>query len=323
MNIVILDGYTTNPGDLSWEKLHSLGNCVIYDRSSQDEIIERARDAEIVLINKVWFSKEIIAQLPKLKYIGLCSTGVNVVDLAAAKERGIIVTNVPAYSTMSVAQLVFALLFEFTHRVRLHADLVQYGAWLSSPDFCFWHGELIELAGKTMGIVGFGAIGQAVAKIANAVGMNVVVTTRSPEKYKTWQVSEACQVSFVPIEILFTTSDVISLHCALTEETRHLVNTQKLSLMKPTAILINTSRGSVVDEQALADALNNGRLAGAGLDVLSAEPPPKNNPLLSAKNCVITPHYAWASQAARSRLIDTLCNNIQAFIKGKPINVVS
>lgn len=323
MNIVILDGYTSNPGDLSWEKIQALGNCTIYDRSSQSEIIPRAKNAEIVLINKVWFNREIIAMLPKLQYIGLCSTGVNVVDLAAAKERSIVVTNVPAYSTMSVAQTVFALLFEFTHRVRLHADLVQYGAWSASPDFAFWHGELIELAGKTMGIVGFGAIGQAVAKIACALGMKVIVSTRSPEKYTTWQVSETCQVSFVPIETLFKTSDVISLHCALTDETKHLVNAQKLSLMKPTAILINTSRGSVVDEQALADALNSKQIAGAGLDVLSVEPPPNTNPLLSAKNCVITPHYAWATKEARSRLIETVADNVQAFLNGKPVNVIT
>jgi len=323
MNIVILDGYTTNPGDLSWEKIKTLGSFTVYDRTSQDEIIERAENAEIVLINKVWFSKETIAELPNLQYIGLCSTGVNVVDLVAAKKRRIVVTNVPAYSTISVAQLVFALLFEFTHRVRLHGDLVKYGAWSSNPDFAFWHGELIELAGKTMGIVGFGSIGQAVAKIANAMGMNVIVSTRSPEKYRTLQISEICKVSFVDIETLFKTSDVVSLHCALTEETKHLVNSQKLSLMKPSAILINTSRGGVVDEQALADALNTNRIAGAGLDVLSVEPPPKNNPLLSAKNCIITPHYAWATREARSRLIETLYNNILSFLNGKPVNVVA
>ncbi len=323
MNIVILDGYTTNPGDLSWEKLTALGNCVMYDRTAQDEIIERAKDAEIVLINKVPFSKEIIAQLPRLKYIGLCSTGVNVVDLAAAKERGIVVANVPAYSTMSVAQVVFALLFEFTHRVRAHADLVRNGAWSAGPDFAFWKGELIELAGKKMGIVGFGAIGQSVATIAHALGMHVIASTRSPGKYKTSQVSENCEVSFTDLETLFKTSDVVSLHCALTEETKQMVNAQKLSLMKPAAFLINTSRGGVVDEQALADALNDGRIAGAGLDVLSAEPPPEHNPLLSARNCVITPHYAWASKGARSRLIDTVAGNVKAFLDGEPVNVVA
>lgn len=323
MNIVILDGYTTNPGDLSWSELEKLGLCTIYDRTPKDQVFLRAKDAEILLVNKVHLTEKIISQLPKVKYIGLLSTGVNVVDLDAAKARGIVVTNVPAYSTTSVAQVVFALLLELTHRVRLHADLVQYGTWSLNPDFSFWQGELIELAGKTMGIIGFGSIGQSVAKIASAFGMNVIVSTRSPEKYKTWQVSESRQVSFVDVETLFKKSDVISLHCPLTEETKRLVNAEHLAKMKPTAFLINTSRGGVIDEQALAEALNNNRIAGAGLDVLSIEPPPKDHILLSAKNCVITPHYAWASFDARKRLINTVVENVRAFINGKPINVVS
>ncbi len=316
MNIVVLDGYTTNPGDLNWEKLHSLGNCTIYDRTAPTEIVERASGAEIILINKVLITKEIIAQLPKAKYIGLLSTGVNVVDLAAAKEHGIIVTNVPAYSTHSVAQLVFALLFEITHHVGQHSDDVRNGKWSAHKDFTFWDFSLIELSGKTMGIVGFGNIGQAVAKIANALGMNVQVFTRSQKPHDD-------NIRFVDSETLFKTSDVLSLHCPLTEQTKNIINAKNLSLMKPSAILINTSRGGVVDEQALAEALNNDRLAGAGLDVLSTEPPQKNNPLLSAKNCIITPHFAWATREARIRLINVVIENVRAFLNGTPINVVN
>ncbi|MDD8017864.1 MAG: D-2-hydroxyacid dehydrogenase [Bacteroidota bacterium] len=315
MNIVVLDGYTTNPGDLSWKNLESLGTCTIYERTAHDEILQRAKDAEIVIINKIHFTKEIIAQLPKVKYIGLLSTGVNVVDVTAAKERGIVVTNVPAYSTQSVAQLVFALIFELTHHVGHHAHAVQNGQWMASKDFAFWNFPLVELAGKTMGIVGFGSIGQSVAKIASALEMDVVVSTRSKK-------SVDGHIKFVDIDTLFKTSDVISLHCPLTEETKHLVNAEKLSMMKPSAFLINTSRGGVIDEQALANALNTNRLAGAGLDVLSKEPPTNANPLLTAKNCLITPHIAWATKAARERLMKTVVENVKAFLDGRPMNVV-
>jgi glycerate dehydrogenase len=315
MNIVVLDGYPLNPGDLSWNELSALGSSVVYDRTAPEEIVSRVQDAQIILTNKVPLTRETINKLPQLRYIGVLATGYNIVDVAAAKEKGIIVTNVPAYSTHSVAQTVFALLLELTHRVRTHADLVRDGAWSANPDFSFWKGELIELAGKTMGIVGFGNIGRAVANIASAFGMTVIVSTRS-------QKSSAVSIHCVDIVTLFKTADVISLHCALTEETKHLVNVQRLAVMKPTAFLINTSRGGLVDEQALADALNNGRIAGAGLDVLSVEPPPSNHPLLSAKNCVVTPHFAWATVEARRRLMTAVVENVRAFINRAPINVV-
>ncbi len=323
MNIVILDGYTLNPGDLNWNELRSLGNCMIHDRTKPNEIIERAQNAEILLTNKTVLSREIIFQLPNVKYIGLLSTGVNVVDVIAAKEKNITVTNVPAYSTMSVAQLVFALLFELTNHVGHHSDEVQKGRWSSHNDFSFRDFPLIELSGKKFGIIGYGNIGKAVAKIAGAFGMDVQVSTRTPENYKTFQVSNTWKVSFVDTDTLFRTSDVVSLHSSLTDETKHLVNARTLSLMKQSAFLINTGRGPLVDEQALADTLNNGLLAGAGLDVLSTEPPSIHNPLLTAKNCIITPHIAWASFEARQRLMNTVVENVRCFINNKPINIVS
>jgi glycerate dehydrogenase len=317
MKIVVLDGYTLNPGDLDWSALQSLGDCTLYNRSRPEEILHRAMDADIILTNKAVLSKEILAKLTKTKYIGVLATGYNVVDVSAARERGIIVTNVPAYSTPSVAQAVFAMILEFTHRVRLHADLVQYGAWTLNPDFSFSRGELIELSGRTMGIVGYGSIGQAVARIAGAMGMSVIVSTKTPDKYS------GSDVLFVDQDTLFTTSDFITLHCALTDETKNLINNHRLHQMKHSAILINTSRGGVIDEQALANALNNDRIAGAGLDVLSVEPPSNDHPLLTAKNCIITPHYAWASSAARKRLMATAVESVRAFIAGTPVNVVS
>ncbi|MBI2428728.1 MAG: D-2-hydroxyacid dehydrogenase [Ignavibacteriales bacterium] len=315
MNIVVLDGYTLNPGDLSWNDLQSLGSCTVYDRTDAAEIIHRAQEAQIILTNKTPLTKETINALPDLRCIGVMATGYNVVDISAAKERNIVVTNVPAYGTASVAQTVFALLLELTHRVRLHADLVKYGAWSLQPDFSFWQGELIELGGKTMGIVGYGNIGKAVVQIASGFGMNVIVSTRTMNP-------AGGDVRFVDIDTLFKTSDVISLHCSLTEETKLLVNAQRLARMKRTAFLINTSRGALVDETALADALNNERIAGAGLDVLSTEPPPNDHPLFSAKNCLITPHYAWATLASRKRLMDTVIENVRAFLNGRLINVV-
>lgn len=316
MNIVVLDGYTLNPGDLSWDDLQSLGSCTVYDRTDAAEIIHRAREAQIILTNKTPLTKETINALPDLRCIGVMATGYNVVDISAAKERNIVVTNVPAYGTASVAQTVFALLLELTHRVRLHADLVKYGAWSLQPDFSFWQGELIELAGKTMGIVGYGYIGKAVAKIALAFGMNVIISTRTMN-------ATGGDVRCVDIDSLFKTSDVISLHCSLTEETKLLVNAERLAQMKRTAFLINTSRGALIDETALAAALNNERIAGAGLDVLSTEPPPKDHPLFSAKNCVVTPHYAWATRDSRQRLMNAVVENVRAHISGKPINVVT
>lgn len=316
MNIVVLDGYTLNPGDLSWNELQLLGHCTVFDRTDTEDIIHRAKEAQIILTNKTPLTKETIDALPQIRYIGVLATGYNVVDVAAAKHRGIVVTNVPAYGITSVAQTAFALLLELTHRVRLHADLVKYGGWSLQPDFSFWQGELIELAGKTMGIVGFGNIGSEVANIAAAFGMKVIVVTRSNKPSDE-------RMQFVDLDTLFKTSDVVSLHCPLTGETKHLVNATRLAQMKHTAFLINTSRGALVDEPALADALNNATIAGAGLDVLSVEPPPKDHPLFNAKNCVITPHFAWATRESRQRLMNIAIENLRAFINGKPTNVVS
>lgn len=315
MNIVVLDGYAMNPGDLSWDPLHALGAVTLYDRTAAQEIVPRAADAEIIITNKVPFTLDTIAQLPRLRYLGVTATGYNIIDVAAAKERNITVTNVPAYSTESVAQLVFALVLEFTHRIGHHADAVRNGRWSTNPDFAFWDFPLTELAGKTFGIVGYGNIGKAVTRIAAAFGMRVLVATRSTPSHPS--------IEKVDLETLLRRSDIVSLHCPLTPQTDKLISASTLELMKPTALLINTGRGGLVDEQALADALNNGRIAGAGLDVLSAEPPSIQNPLLSAKNTIITPHIAWASFAARTRLMEVVVNNVRAFLSGHPVNVVS
>jgi glycerate dehydrogenase len=312
-NIVVLDGYTLNPGDLDWSELRSLGNCTIHNRTLPDEIIHRANEAEIVLTNKTVLSKEILEQLPRLRYIGVLATGYNVVDIAAAKKMNITVTNVPAYSTHSVAQTVFALLLELTHHAGHHSAEVRNGRWSANPDFSFWDFPLVELRGKTFGIVGYGNIGQAVARIAAAFEMNVVISTRT---------ARTSGDSFTDTETLLKTSDIVSLHCSLNDETQNLINAKRLAIMKPSAYLINTGRGGLIDEYALANALNNELLAGAGLDVLSIEPP-KDNPLLSAKNCIVTPHIAWASRSARERLMDAVVHNVQSFIEGKPVNVVS
>jgi glycerate dehydrogenase len=312
-NIVVLDGYTLNPGDLDWSELRSLGLCTIHNRTLPDEIIHRANEAEIVLTNKTVLSKEILEQLPRLRYIGVLATGYNVVDIAAAKKLSITVTNVPAYSTHSVAQTVFALLLELTHHAGHHSAEVRNGRWSANPDFSFWDFPLVELRGKTFGIVGYGNIGQAVARIAAAFEMNVVISTRT---------ARTSGDSFTDTETLLKTSDIVSLHCSLNDETQNLINAKRLAIMKPSAYLLNTGRGGLIDEYALANALNNELLAGAGLDVLSIEPP-KDNPLLSAKNCIVTPHIAWASRSARERLMDAVVHNVQSFIEGKPVNVVS
>ena len=309
MNILVLDGHTLNPGDLSWDPLRKLGSCEIYERSTADEIVPRSKRAEIVLTNKVVLSRAYMEAVPTLKYIGVTATGYNIVDVAAARERSIVVTNVPTYGTKSVAQMTFALLLELTQHVGHHAQTVRDGRWTRSPDFCYWDYPLIELDGLTMGIIGYGRIGQAVGELARAFGMKVIAHSRK-------QSSEE-------LERLFRESDVISLHCPLTPETKHLVNTKRLGWMKPTAFLLNTSRGPLVDEAALAEALNAGRIAGAGLDVLSVEPPLADNSLFKAKNCFITPHIAWATRAARSRLMDAAVDNVRAFLAGKPKNVVS
>lgn len=316
MNICVLDGFTLNPGDLGWDELQQLGKCEIYDRSTPTELISRIAPADVVLTNKVALNRKTIFALPKLKYIGVLATGTNVVDLTAARERDIPVTNVPAYSTRSVAQATIALLLELTNRTGHHAERVRSGAWTRSIDWCFWDFPLVELDGLTLGIVGFGRIGATVAEIARALGMNVIAHNTSPKAAPSF-------VKFVDLETLFRTSDVISLHCPLTSQNQKLVNTERLARMKPSAFLLNTSRGPLIDEAALADALNNGRLAGAGLDVLSVEPPPANNPLLSAQNCIITPHNAWGTRAARTRLMRIAVDNIRAFLAGKPQNVVN
>jgi glycerate dehydrogenase len=317
MRIVVLDGYTTNPGDLSWADLESLGTCTIYDRTPPLEIAARAANAEVVLTNKTPLSRETIGRLPQLRYIGVLATGYNIVDVSAARERGIPVANVPDYATHSVAQMVFAHLFNLTQHVAEHGQGVAAGRWAKSPDFCYWDFPLVELAGLTLGLVGFGRIGRAVARVAHSLGMNVVACDVSRPA------DGSSHVRFVTLPELFRTSDAISLHCPLTHETRHLVNAQRLSWMKPTAYLINTSRGPLVDEPALADALNRGHIAGAGLDVLSVEPPRTDDPLLSAKNCCITPHIAWATTAARKRLLDAAVANVRAFLSGQPRNVVN
>lgn len=316
MNIVVLDGYTLNPGDLNWDELQALGPGEIFDRTPPGEVAARAAQAEIVITNKAILHRAQIEALPKLKYIGVTATGYNVVDIDAAKERGIVVCNVPLYGTRSVAQHTVALLLELTQHVGHHAQSVRDGRWVRSQDWCYWDKPLIELDGLTMGIVGYGRIGQATARLAEAFGMKVLTTPSSSGKPR------EPQVGVVSLDQLFSESDVVSLHCPLTPETKHLVNAPRLARMKPTAFLLNTSRGPLIDEAALADALNTGRIAAAALDVLSAEPPPADNPLLMAKNCLITPHNAWAMRAARARLMKTSVDNVRAFLAGQPQNVV-
>ena len=318
MKIVVLDGYVLNPGDLSWDGLSVLGDLTVYDRTSPDLVVERTKDAEIIFTNKTLLPAETISQLPKLRYIGVLATGYNVVDVSAAAAQGVTVTNIPAYSTASVAQMVFALLLELCSHVQLHSDAVHNGDWVNSKDFAFWKAPLIELSGKTMGIIGMGNIGMQVANIASAMGMKVVAVSRSRSKQPNIDGFE-----WVDMQDLFQMADVISIHAPLTPETQGLINKANIELMKPTAFIINTSRGPVVNEQDLADALNEGRITGAGLDVLSVEPPKVDNPLLTAKNCVITPHIAWATHAARTRLMNTVVKNLEAFINGTPVNVVS
>ncbi len=317
MKIVVLDGHTLNPGDLSWDDLRALGEVELFPRSAPAEVVPRAADADVILTNKVVLSREQIFQLPKLRYIGVTATGYNIVDVAAARERGIAVANVPTYGTRSVAQHTFALLLELTQRAGHHAQTVRDGKWTACPDFCYADHPLVELDGLTMGVVGFGRIGRAVAELALAFGMNVLAHSRSAPK------ETSPRIQFVDLETLFARSDVISLHCPLTPETKEMVNAKRLAQMKPTAFLLNTSRGPLIDEAALAEALNAGRLAGAGLDVLAVEPPRADNPLLRAKNCLITPHHAWATRAARSRLMHTAVANVRAFLAGQPQNVVN
>lgn len=317
MKIVVLDGYAANPGDLSWEGLEALGQCVVYPRTSANELLERAADAEILLTNKVIINKEAMEALPQLKYIGVLATGYNVVDVEAARERGIVVTNIPAYSTPSVAQMVFAHILNITQRVGHYADEARQGIWTDCQDFSYSNTPLWELQGKKIGIVGLGNTGYNTARIAIGFGMKVYAYTSKS------RLQLPPEIRKVELNELFATCDIVSLHCPLTADTHHLVNESRLKLMKPTAILINTGRGPLVDEQALADALNNDTIYAAGVDVLSTEPPTADNPLLSAKNCFITPHIAWATKEARQRLLQIACDNVEQFIKNKPINVVS
>lgn len=317
MKIVVLDGHGMNPGDISWEALEKLGDVTVYDLTPDSEVISRASDADIVLTNKVVMSKEVIESLPKLKYIGVLATGYNVVDVAEASKKGIVVTNIPSYSTASVAQMVFSLLLAITNEVAHYTADNRAGRWSRCADFCYWDKPLIELAGKTFGIVGYGNIGKAVAKIALAFGMKVAAYTSKD------QASLPDGVKKVTLEELFSDSDVISLHCPLNDSTRHIINPSSLLAMKPSAILINTGRGGLVDEVALSDALNRGLIAGAGVDVLSSEPPAADNPLLYARNCFSTPHLGWATVEARNRLMNIAVANVKAFIDGKPVNVVN
>lgn len=317
MNIVVLDGYTLNPGDLSWDALKKLGDVTVYDRTPIEMVAERAATASVVLTNKCPITHDAIQQLPLLKYIGVLATGYNVVDVEAAYDRQIRVTNIPDYSTPSVAQLTFSLLLELTMHVGHHAQTTRDGRWQSSVDFCYWDKPLIEIAGLTFGIIGYGRIGQMVAKIAQSFGMKVVAFSRSRTG------TEEDGVKFVSLEAVFHLSDVVSLHCPLTPETKHLVNKERLSRMKPTAFILNTGRGPLIDETALAEALNGDKLGGAGVDVLSMEPPKNGNPLLTAKNCLVTPHIAWATNAARTRLMEIAVNNLRAYLDGRPVNVVN
>ncbi|MCW0219410.1 MAG: D-2-hydroxyacid dehydrogenase [Prosthecobacter sp.] len=316
MKIVLLDAFTANPGDVSWAPLQSIAECTFHDRTPPAETVARCAGAEVIITNKAPVTREIIAALPDLKYIGVTATGYNIVDVAAAKERGIIVTNVPGYSSPAVAQLVFALILEQTNNVGHHAKTVRDGRWVACPDFSYWDHPIIELSGRTLGIIGYGDIGAAVGRIAVAFGMKVLASKRE------WKTSPPEGVTPASIDEVFSNSDVISLHCPLTDATKHLVGERTLGLMKSSAFLINTGRGPLVDEAALAQALNAGQIAGAGLDVLSVEPPKADNPLLTAKNCLITPHIGWASREARIRLIEATASNLKAFLAGNPVNVV-
>jgi glycerate dehydrogenase len=317
MKIVLPDAFTANPGDLSWSELEKLGVCEFHDRTPVAEMVARCAGAEVVLTNKAVLNAEIIAALPELKYIGVCATGYNVVDVAAAKERGIVVTNVPGYSSASVAQLVFALILELTHAVGRHADSVAAGKWQACADFSFSEQPLLELEGRTLGVVGYGDIGASVARIGLAFGMKVLASKR------TWSQSPPEGVTPAETDEIFAESDVISLHCPLTDATKHLVGPRTLALMKPTAYLINTGRGPLIDEAALAAALQAGQIGGAGLDVLSVEPPSAGNPLIGAPNCLITPHVGWATREARARLIAQVVANLNAWQEGSAVNVVN
>ena len=313
MKICILDGYSLNPGDLDWSPVERLGDVTLFDRTPADKIVERAADADIVLTNKVPFSADSLRQLPRLRFICVLATGYNIIDTEAAARQGVVVANIPAYSTMSVAQMAFAHILNITNHVASYAREVADGKWTNCPDFCFWDSALTELAGKTMGIVGLGNTGMATARIAVAMGMKVVALTSKSADTLPEGITPA------PLDDVLASADVVSLHCPLTPSTRHLINAASIAKMKPSAILINTGRGPLVDEQAVADALNGGRLAAFGADVLSQEPPRGDNPMLSARNCFLTPHIAWATLEARTRLMSTATENVRQFIAGEPV----
>ena len=313
MKICILDGDSLNPGDLDWSPVERLGDVTLFDRTPADKIVERAADADIVLTNKVPFSADTLRQLPRLRFICVLATGYNIIDTEAAARQGVVVANIPAYSTMSVAQMAFAHILNITNHVASYAREVADGKWTNCPDFCFWDSALTELAGKTMGIVGLGNTGMATARIAVAMGMKVVALTSKSADTLPEGITPA------PLDDVLATADIVSLHCPLTPSTRHLINAASIAKMKPSAILINTGRGPLVDEQAVADALNGGRLAAFGADVLSQEPPRGDNPLLSARNCFLTPHIAWATLEARTRLMSTATENVRQFIAGEPV----
>jgi len=314
MKIVVTDGYTLNPGDISWDAIKALGELIVYDRTPADKIVERCSNAEVVLTNKAPFTKETLAALPKLQFIGVTATGYNVIDTKPAAEQGIVVSNVPGYGTASVAQHVFALLLELTNHVGKNAQSVAAGKWQQSADWCYAEAPVMELDGKTFGVVGFGNIGQKAAAIAGAFGMQVIYYNPRPK--------ESTPGRQVKLEELFTGSDIVSLHCPLSSSNQEFVNAALLQTMKPSAFLINTARGQLIQEKDLADALNRGTIAGAALDVLSKEPPSEGNPLLQAKNCIVTPHNAWISREARQRIMSVTASNLAAFISGQPVNVV-
>lgn len=318
--IVVLDGFTLNPGDLSWQPLQSLGDLTVHDRTPADQIVARAKDAPIIFTNKVPLTAETLAQLPNLRYIGVLATGYNVVDINAAAQRGVTVTNIPTYGTLSVAQHAMGLLLELTRQTGLHSRAVAKGQWSQSKDFCFSLAPMFELNDKTLGVLGLGRIGLAFAKIAQAMEMNIIAASLSG---KTDRDTQGVNITWVSMDELFTQADVLSLHCPLSPRTEKIINAQRLAQMKQSAYIINTARGQLIDNHALADALNESRIAGAGLDVLDTEPPAPDNPLIGARNCVITPHLAWYARESRQRLMGIAASNLQAFLQGKPVNIVA
>ncbi len=320
MKIVVLDGYTLNPGDLTWNGIEALGSLEVHDRTnfSPNEVIKTIGDAEIVYTNKTPLPKEVLSAVPNVKYIGVLATGYNVVDVDFAKEKGIVVTNIPTYGTDAVAQFTLGLILEMCHRIGDHNNAVKAGEWTNCPDFCFWNYPLIELAGKTIGFIGFGRIGQATAKIAQAFGLNVVAYNRSQNPD---MISDTCR--YGSLEEVFETSDIITLHCPLTDETKGIINKTNIAKMKDGVMLVNTARGPLINEEDLKEALESGKVAMAAVDVASTEPIPADNPLLSAKNIIITPHIAWASKEARGRLMNSTVENLKAYLAGTPINVVN